>query len=186
MNIGNLDYWLTQPLSSFNSIQERAYRELNDPREFGEREYFAQRYSAFFVPPVTSLYTFAIISDDNSRLYISPTANAEDMELVAYAVQNSRRQWDWFDSQTSEPMMMERGRYYYMEAYSYQGPGISPTLFVHSSQKATTNTTHQGTDLTGSTICFSQVTGTWESVPRSILYPTPPTLTRETERCRES
>ena len=122
--IWDLDYFLDQPLSPENSLQEKAYRDFYDPREFGERYNFVQRYSGFFVPPVTSLYTFAIVSDDLSRLYVSPTANADDMELIAYANQHTVSQWNRFESQTSEPMMLERGKYYYMEAYSNNGGGM--------------------------------------------------------------
>ena len=71
------------------------------------------------------MYTFGIISDDLSRLYVSPTADSEDKRLIARADQNTRGRWDFFDSQTSEPMMMERGKYYYMEAYSNNGGGMS-------------------------------------------------------------
>lgn len=122
-NLWDLDYFLDQPLSPENSIHERIFRDQTDPREFGERNNFVQRYRGFFVPPVTSLYTFNIISDDQGRLYMSSTANSEDMELVAFSNQYTRNSWTYFESQTAEPMMMERGQYYWMEAYSNQGVG---------------------------------------------------------------
>ena len=119
-----LEQFLSEPLSPDNSVQERAYRDNSDPREFGENTYFVQRYSGFFVPPVTSLYTFGIISDDLSRLYVSPTADSRDMRLVAFADQYTRNSWTFYDTQTSEPMMMEQGQYYYMEMYSNNGAGV--------------------------------------------------------------
>ena len=131
-----LDYFLTEPLSPDNSVHERAYRDSSDPREFGERYNFVQRYTGFFVPPVTSLYTFSIISDDLSRLYLSPTADADDKEMIASAPQHTRNRWDEFESQTSEPMMMERGQYYYMEAYSNNGGGVLTCSCMHGSRKS--------------------------------------------------
>ena len=126
---GRPDYWfidnfLSEPLSPEHSIHEVLYRDNTDPREFGERFLFIQRYRGFFVPPVTSLYTFEIISDDLSRLYVSPTEDAGDMAVVAYADEYTANSWTRFESQTSEPMWMERGRYYYMEGYSNNGRGI--------------------------------------------------------------
>ena len=138
----DLDYYLDQPLSLQNAPQEKAYRDFHDPRQFGERFNFAQRYSGFFVPPVTSLYTFAIVSDDLSRLYVSPTANADDMELIAYADQHTSSQWNRFESQTSEPMMLEQGKYYYMEAYSNQGPGVCCISCIIIPQKPTAYSGH--------------------------------------------
>ena len=122
--IWDLDYFLDQPLSPDNAPQEKIYRGSNDPRQFGERFNFVQRYTGFFVPPITSLYTFQMISDDLSRLYVSPTANADQKELIAYANQYTLGRWNSFESQTSEPMMMEKGEYYYMEAYSNNGGGV--------------------------------------------------------------
>lgn len=120
-----IDQFLDESLSPENSIHEIAYRDSGDPREFGERTLFIQRYKGFFVPPITSLYTFGIISTDLSRLYVSSTSNPDDMRVVAYADQWTQNRWNQYETQTSEPMMLERGQYYYMEAYSNQGVGMS-------------------------------------------------------------
>ena len=118
-----IDSFLTEPRSGLTSIQERAYRDSSSSREFGERYNFIQRYSGFFVPPVTSLYTFSILSDDLSRLYVSPSMDADEKQLIAYADSFTANLWNRHETQTSTPMMMERGQYYYMEAYSNQGTG---------------------------------------------------------------
>ena len=124
------DFWVidrypSEPRSQLVSIQDKAYRDQTYSRDFGERNNFIQRYTGFFIPPVTSLYTFSILSDDLSRWYISPSMNPDEMKLVAYANIHTSGQWNLYESQTSAPMMMERGQYYYMEVYSNQGLGKS-------------------------------------------------------------
>ena len=112
-----------RPRSELTTPQERAYRSSGDFREFGERTNFAQRYSGFFVPPLTSLYTFQIQSDDQSRLYLSPDTSEERKQLVAFADQFTRNQRDYLPSQTSKPVLLEAGSYYYIEALSNQFGG---------------------------------------------------------------
>lgn len=68
--------------SSRSSIQERLYRH-NRP-EFGEHRYFGHRFSGFFVPPTTSLYTFNLNSDDNSRLYFSSDPYIQNERLIIH------------------------------------------------------------------------------------------------------
>ena len=118
-----IDEYLNEPRSENSAPQERAYRDNTDPREFNELYNFNQRWSGFFVPPVTSLYTFSVLSDDLSRLYVSPSMDREAMQLLAYSNSHTSGQWDLFETQTSAPVMMEQGQYYYMEAYSNQGGG---------------------------------------------------------------
>ena len=122
-NVWLIDEYLNEPRSENSAPQERAYRDNTDPREFNELYNFNQRWSGFFVPPVTSLYTFSVLSDDLSRLYVSPSMDREAMQLLAYSNSHTLGRWDLFETQTSAPVMMEQGQYYYMEAYSNQGGG---------------------------------------------------------------
>ena len=75
------------------------------------------------MPPLTSLYTFVVRSDDQSRLYLSPNMSDEHKQLIAYAAQHTRRRWNYFPTQTAAPILLEAGKAYYMEAISNQGPG---------------------------------------------------------------
>ena len=122
-----------RPRSEKTSPQERAYRDNDAPREFAEKNYFVQRFSGFFVPPLTSLYTFGLISDDHSRLYLSPNTSDEHKQLIAHAPQHTRRSWTFYSTQTAAPVLLEGGKAYYMEAISnqYSGPwylGISAKI----------------------------------------------------------
>ena len=76
----NINFVAQEPRSAYTSVVDKLYRstEYNTP-EFGEEYDFTQRYSGFFVPPMSSLYTFNIQSDDLSRLYFSPNASTGEL-----------------------------------------------------------------------------------------------------------
>ena len=112
-----------RPRAENTSPQESLYRDHRFPREFGERWRFTQRLSGFFVPPLTSLYTFSIQSDDQSRLYLSPNMSAEHKQLIAYANQWTRGSWTYWPTQTADPILLEAGKAYYIESVLNQGGG---------------------------------------------------------------
>ena len=105
-------------------IQERTYRDSNYPADLGESLMFNSRYTGFFVPPVSSLYTFNILSDDRSRLYLSPNASSAHKEVIAFAPQHTRGSWTFFPQQLSQPIFLEAGSVHYIEAVHSQGPGF--------------------------------------------------------------
>ena len=68
----NLNAIRNRGRSSRAIIQQRLYRDgFNFGSQFGEREYFGHRFSGFFVPPISSLYTFNLNCDDYCWLYFS-------------------------------------------------------------------------------------------------------------------
>ena len=112
------------PNSSYNwTIQERWYRDSNYDAEFGERHYFQQRYSGFFVPPLDSLYTFNFISDDRLDLYLSPNSSREHKQLIAFTNQWTRNSWNYFPTQMSSPIELKAGQAYYIEALHVEASG---------------------------------------------------------------
>ena len=82
MGTTNLDSIKTRAENT--AVHERLflYSRLTSP-DFGERNYFVQRFSGFFVPPLSSNYTFNIQSDDRSKLYFSPNMSSEHTKLIA-------------------------------------------------------------------------------------------------------
>ncbi len=121
----NLDAIESFGRSELSSRQERAYRTQNDPliREFGETDNFTQRWSGFFIPPESCLYTFNMRSDDPGRLFLSPNMSAESKVLIAYADQYTGNSWNRFDTQLSEPIWLDKGKPYYIEAHGVNFPG---------------------------------------------------------------
>lgn len=115
----------TLPRAADTIVDERTYLHSDYASNFGTITNIVQRLSGFFVPPVTSLYTFQIRSDDLSTLYLSPNSSSDrilDYE-VAVAPQYTRNSWTYFPSQTSEPILLEEGKYYYFMLPSNQGGG---------------------------------------------------------------
>lgn len=174
-----IDEYLTEPRSDNSAPQERAYRDNTDPREFNELKNFNQRWSGFFVPPLTSFYTFSVLSDDHSRLYVSTSMDREDMQLLAFSNIHTSGQWDLFETQTSAPVMMEQGQYYYMEAYSNQGDGEGVGQWERHSKSM-----EEKGRLTCSPSPSPKVPGISGSALRSTPCPTPHTHTLETGRAR--
>ena len=76
----NIDSVRNFPSSELKSVVDRLYRDSQyDTPQFGENEDFTQRYTGFFVPPRSDLYTFNLRSDDHSQLYFSTNASTTEL-----------------------------------------------------------------------------------------------------------
>ena len=93
--------------------------------DFGELNNINHRFTGFFVPPVTSLYTFGIRSDDASAFYLSNDSRSENLPIEATSLSQaySRNSWTFYPQQTSEPVLLEGGKYYYFKMVGNQGAG---------------------------------------------------------------
>lgn len=92
--------------------------------EFGESVYFQQRYSGYFVPPITSKYTFNIISDDSMEFYLSTDSTRTNLQKIAYIDSyTSKTEWAKFDTQASTPIELIGGKAYYIEGLQTQYVG---------------------------------------------------------------
>lgn len=106
--VTDLDLVERRPYGCFENytnwtIQESTLRGNIDPPEFGESYNFNQRYSGFFVPPISGKYTLGLTSDDRARLYLSLDASREQKQLVAYLDRLSHS----VKTQTSNPIHLE-------------------------------------------------------------------------------
>ena len=125
----NLDIVEQYPYAYPNSsagmftIEERSYRTSSHPSSFGERVNFNQRYTGFFVPPITSDYIFSILSDDRMRLFLSPNTSRAHKEMIADAPAQTTNRWNRFPTQSSRRIRLEAGKSYYMEALHSQAGG---------------------------------------------------------------
>ena len=79
--------------------------------------------TGFFVPPISSYYTFSLLTDDPGRFSLSPNMSAESKTIIAYS-NNWTPTWTTYPSQVSTPIYLEAGSYHYLEALSinYAGP----------------------------------------------------------------
>jgi signal transduction histidine kinase len=90
--------------------------------------WYASRLRGFLEPPATGEYTFWIASDNSSELWLSPGADPAHARSLARVpggrlIFTQPREWNKYPSQRSEPVRLEAGRRYYLEAVHEQGTG---------------------------------------------------------------
>ncbi len=78
---------------------------------------YGQRVRGFVLPPQTGDYVFWLASDDGGALFLSTDESpANKVEIATVPVWTSPRQWNRYREQESEPIRLESGRRYYVEA----------------------------------------------------------------------
>ncbi|MDX1951523.1 MAG: lamin tail domain-containing protein [Verrucomicrobiota bacterium] len=101
-----------------------AISDFDTPQNTGD--YYGSRISGYIVAPQDGPYTFAIASDDGSRLFLSTDSDPANKQLIAQ-VQN----WTPYRSfeeageplQRSNPINLVKGQRYYIEALHVDGNG---------------------------------------------------------------
>jgi hypothetical protein len=79
-------------------------------------DYYGTRMLGYVLPPETGSYTFWITSDDVAQLWLSPDVHPGHKRLIASnSVPVSPGTWT-IPGQRSEPVSLEAGRLYYIEA----------------------------------------------------------------------
>lgn len=80
-------------------------------------ENYGQRVRGFVLPPQTGDYVFWLASDDGGALFLSTDESpANKVEIATVPGWTSPRQWNRYREQESEPIRLESGRRYYVEA----------------------------------------------------------------------
>lgn len=115
---GDLNTFRT--FASRNPANQEIYTEITESS--GNNPYFNTRYTGFFVPPFSGLYTYYIRSDDTSIFYLSPNMSIEHTRLVA-SVPRWTTAWNTFDSQKSVPIKLDGGKPCYLEIIHTQFNG---------------------------------------------------------------
>jgi WD40 repeat protein/serine/threonine protein kinase/tetratricopeptide (TPR) repeat protein len=97
------------------------------PSNFGD--YYGARLSGYLVPPRTGDYRFFICSDDEGALFLSTDHTPENKRQIAHEPFWSRdRLWQGAFARprrenVSEPIRLEAGKRYYIEALMMEGAG---------------------------------------------------------------
>ncbi len=91
------------------------------PTNWGD--FHLTRMAGFVQPPVTGDYTFWIACDNSGELWLSTDENPRNVRMVAsiktgYWV--GLREWSRYASQRSDPIWLEAGHAYYIEALTEQ------------------------------------------------------------------
>jgi len=88
------------------------------------RDNYGVRVRGFVVPPTSGSYTFWIASDDGSELYLSSSDSEASKVRIAFSTQwTNSREWNKFSTQRSQPVTLNAGQRYYIEALMKEGSG---------------------------------------------------------------
>jgi hypothetical protein len=85
---------------------------------------YGQRIYGLFTPRVTGNHTFYVSSDDQSQMFLSTDEDPSNKKQIAYI--NSwvaRREYFTFAEQSSQPVFLEKGKSYYLEASQMESYG---------------------------------------------------------------
>jgi len=85
---------------------------------------FGTRLRGYIVPPTSGTYTFTSTSDDQSLVYLSPNADPQFKQVICSILgYTGETEYTKYASQTSAPIQLEAGRYYYVEMLQKEGSG---------------------------------------------------------------
>ncbi len=92
------------------------------PKELASN--YLQRVSGVVTPPVSGPYVFQITSDDQSVLFLSPDEDpSKKSKIASVEGYTARGEWNGQPDQSSQPVMLEAGKRYYVEARQGEGGG---------------------------------------------------------------
>ncbi len=85
---------------------------------------YGQRLSGWLRAPDSGSFTFWIASDDNGELWLSTDETpANKVRIAWHTGSTGSREWGKFATQRSAPVVLEGGKFYYVEALHKEGTG---------------------------------------------------------------
>lgn len=106
-------------------------------------DYYLTRMRGYLHPAATGEYSFWIASDNSSELWLSTDGNPSKARKIAFIQRFgyvSPHEWSHYPSQHSEPIWLQAGKTYYIEALqeqttvgdnlavAWQGPGLEQSV----------------------------------------------------------
>jgi hypothetical protein len=92
--------------------------------QVGRGDNYGIRARGYVYPPVSGEYIFWISGDDESQLWLSTDDNPANIEQVSHVITyTGSREWDKEDTQKSNPITLQAGQKYYIEALMKEGTG---------------------------------------------------------------
>jgi hypothetical protein len=93
--------------------------------------FYGQRLSGYLRAPITGEYLFYLAADDQAELWLSTDEDPANKQLIVAELEwNVERNWlgqstpwGYRPGRVSEPIQLEAGNYYYVEALHKQGAG---------------------------------------------------------------
>lgn len=85
---------------------------------------YGSRMRGYVCVPFTGDYIFWVAGDDNTELWLSTDEREGNINLIAHVPGHTAfRQWDKYSTQQSNPIHLEAGKQYYIEARHKEGGG---------------------------------------------------------------
>jgi len=129
-DIGNSSGWGLNGFRSTESYQNNTPTESFTLSEFSFREFdpdlnsHGSRIRSYLIPHISGEYTFQVTSDDQSELFLSPTADpAEKVVIASIDGWTHPTEFDKYPSQTSASIQLIAGQVYYMELEHFESGG---------------------------------------------------------------
>jgi hypothetical protein len=92
------------------------------PRDIGDN--YGQRIYGWLEAPATGNYTFWVSGDDNTRLFLSPSADPSAAALIAQVPGWTHpREWNKYAEQQAAPIFLQAGQRYYIQALMKEAAG---------------------------------------------------------------
>jgi signal transduction histidine kinase len=114
-------YVVNFPKYPFSPSHAEIRMSFEVPTNWGD--YHLTRMAGFLHPLATGDYTFWIASDNSSELWLSPDEDPRNVRMIATIPAGSWvgvREWSRYPSQRSDPIRLEAGHAYYIEAFREQ------------------------------------------------------------------
>jgi hypothetical protein len=96
--------------------------QFEGPTDWGTN--YGTRMYGWLIPPESGDYTFWIASDDNSELWLSADLDpAHGVQIAGVSDWTDSREWTKFVSQKSDPVTLQAGQKYFIQALQKEGSG---------------------------------------------------------------
>jgi len=121
---GNLDQFVDgrNPNYPDNPSQVEWRAIFQGPTNRGDN--YGTHVRGYLYPPADGSYTFWISSDDHSRLWLSTDDNPANKSLICQVIGNTAAlEWTKYPEQQSQPVTLQAGKKYYIEALHRDGTG---------------------------------------------------------------
>ena len=110
--------------------EKKIIREFSEFQIEDNKVAYGQTIAGFLNPVRSGSYRFAIASDDSSELWLSPSENPEEKQLIASVFVEGATGWtrkneiDKYPSQISRDIKLRDGGRYYIEVIHIQSEGV--------------------------------------------------------------
>jgi len=98
---------------------------------------YGLRVRGYFHPPVTGEYTFWIIGNDESQLFLSSEGSSSHAVMIARCIRSAPLDnWTRYAGQQSMPITLEAGKKYYIEAILKEAAGTNRLQVAYGPEDA--------------------------------------------------